>query len=304
MQIDCDVIIISAGEAGERLDKLLAGRYQHSRTYFQYLIEENLVSLNGASVKKRIKPKAGDEIEVHFAQAPGTDILPEAIALDILYEDDDILVINKPAGMVVHPAPGNWTGTFVNALIHHCRSLVPDPDDIRPGIVHRLDKETSGILLAAKNSFAQQKLIEQFSGRCVKKSYIAICIGNPGKGEVSAPIGRHPVHRKKMTVIDSGKSALSQYETEKYDDRLSLVRISPVTGRTHQIRVHMKHLGYPILGDPVYGNPSCNQKFDTHRQLLHAEEICFFHPRSGKNLTFKAPIPQDMSCFVSKFSDL
>ncbi|NGX57784.1 MAG: Ribosomal large subunit pseudouridine synthase D [Chlamydiae bacterium] len=297
MEIDTDVIIVTASEAGERLDKILAARYEnrHSRTYFQYLIEEHLVSLNGAPVKKRIKPIEGDEIEVHFVLTPQTEVQPEPIPLDILYEDDDILVVNKPAGMVVHPAPGNWTGTFVNALLHHCQDLAADPNDVRPGIVHRLDKETSGVLIAAKNLLAQQKLIEQFANRKVKKQYTAICVGNPGKGEISAPIGRHPVHRKKMTVIEGGKPAVSHYETLAYDERLSLVSIKPITGRTHQIRVHMKHLGHPILGDPVYGNPSFNKKMGIQRQLLHAEKLSLIHPVSGKDLTFNAPMPQDMN---------
>ncbi len=296
------VIIVTFQEEGERLDKLLAKRFEdrHSRAYFQYLIEEHLVSLNGLPVKKRVKPREGDEIEIHFMMTPQIDVRPQPIDLDILYEDDDILLINKPPGMVVHPAPGNWEGTFVNALLFHCRGLAVSPDDVRPGIVHRLDKETSGVLIAAKNLQSQQNLIEQFSGRDVKKRYLAVCVGKPGQGTISAPIGRHPVDRKKMAVRGTGKPAESQYKTLAYNERLSLVEIIPVTGRTHQIRVHMKHLGCPVLGDSVYGSPSLNEKLKAKRQLLHAKELSLRHPADGKHLTINAPIPQDMERFISQ----
>jgi len=295
-----ETIFVTAEEAGERLDKLLARRYEehHSRTYFQYLIDNQLVLLNGDPVKKRVKPSEGDEIEVNFAASPQTDIQPEAIPLEILYEDDHIIVINKPDGMVVHPAPGNWSGTVVNALLSHCQDLPNDPENIRPGIVHRLDKHTTGLLVAAKNLAAQQHLIDQFANRKVDKIYLALCVGHPGKGEISAPIARHPIHRKKMAVIEGGKPAVSRYETCGYNEQLSLVKISLLTGRTHQIRVHMKHLGFPILGDAVYGNVSFNQKLGAHRQLLHASQLSFLHPLSGERLTFHAPMPHDIERFA------
>jgi len=304
--MDPETIIVTSEEAGERLDKLLANRYEnhHSRTYFQYLIEEHLVLLNGQPVKKRMKPAEGDEIEVNFMLTPQTEIKPEQIPLDILYEDDDLIAVNKSEGMVVHPAPGNWNGTFVNGLLYHCQDLAIDPTNVRPGIVHRLDKDTTGVLLAAKNLSAQQKIIDQFAGRKVIKHYLALCVGNPGSGEISAPIARHPVHRKKMAVIESGKSAVSQYETLGYDGQMSLVKITPLTGRTHQIRVHMKHLGHPILGDPVYGNPSFNKKLGLQRQLLHASELVITHPTTKDSLTFKAPMPQDMRRLAMKLKDL
>lgn len=299
-----EIILVSADEAGQRLDKLLSIRFEqhHSRTYFQYLIENHLVLLNGEPVKKRVKPREGDEIEVNFAASPQTEIKAEAISLDVLFEDEHIIVINKPDGMVVHPAPGNWSGTFVNALLHHCQDFLHDSDDIRPGVVHRLDKHTTGVLVAAKNLFTQQHLIDQFANREVKKLYFAICVGNPGQGEVSAPIGRHPVHRKKMAVIESGKPAISRYETCAYNEHISLVKINLLTGRTHQIRVHMKHLGFPILGDSVYGNISYNQKLGAGRQLLHAGELSFSHPVTQETLTFKAPMPHDMERFAGKLS--
>jgi len=295
-----EMIFVTREESGERLDKLLARRFEphHSRTYFQYLIDNHLVLLNGHPVKKRIKPSEGDEIEVNFAAAPQTDIKPEPIPLEILFEDDHLIAINKPDGMVVHPAPGNWSKTFVNALLHHCRDLPNTPDNIRPGVVHRLDKQTTGVLVAAKSLFAQQHLINQFANREVVKTYLALCAGRPGEGEVSAPIARHPVHRKKMAVIEGGKAAVSRYETLAYNDQFSLVQISPLTGRTHQIRVHMNHLGFPILGDAVYGHASFNQKLGAQRQMLHASELTLQHPVTGDTLTFHAPMPHDMDHFV------
>ncbi len=242
-------LIITAEEGGERLDKILAGRFRDikSRTYFQYLIEEGRVWVNGESVKKREKLAEGDEVLIHFILTPEIGLCPEPIPLDIVYEDDALLAINKPAGMVVHPAVGNWTGTFVNALLHHCQGL-EQSEDLRPGIVHRLDKETTGLLIAAKTPLVQQRLIEQFSTRQVYKEYLAICLGNPGKQEIQAPIGRHPVNRKLMAVVPNGRPAISRCETVAHRGTLSLVKIVLLTGRTHQIRVHLKHVGMAVLG--------------------------------------------------------
>lgn len=297
-------LVITAAEAGERLDKILASRYKEvrSRSYFQHLIEEHSVLLNGSPVKKRIKPAEGDEVEICFALTPELDLAPENIPLDIVYEDDDILVVNKPAGLVVHPAPGHWSGTFVNALLYHCQHLdIGDPSSLRPGIVHRLDKETSGLLLAAKNALAQQRLIEMFAQRSIHKEYLAICIGNPGNGDITAPIGRHPVHRKKMSVqTEGGRHARSLCTTLSADGQLSLVRIVLETGRTHQIRVHMLHKGAPVLGDSLYGSPSTNRKYGVDRQLLHAHLLRFKHPITGDLIELKAPIPDDFKVFVKK----
>lgn len=303
MTQDDNNIIITEEEAGERLDKILAQRFERqSRTYFQYLIEENLVLLNGLPVKKRIKPEAGDEVEIEFVLTPEINLSPENIPLEILYEDDFILVVNKPVGMVVHPAPGNWSGTFVNALLHHCQTLKNVGNPLRPGIVHRLDKDTSGILVAAKTTEAQQKLIELFSSRKVKKEYLAICTGNPGNQKIEAPIGRHPVHRKKMVVIETGKPALSICKTLSCDGKLSVVQIELVTGRTHQIRVHLKHVGTAVLGDELYGSPQVNEKYGAKRQMLHAERIVFNHPITGKQLDLRAPIPDDMQTIIKKIT--
>lgn len=296
-------IIIKAEEAGERLDKILAARYKKtfSRTYFQHLIETGSVLVNGKPVKKRIKPVKGDEVEVCFALTPELDLSAEDIPLDIIYQDDDILVVNKPPGLVVHPAPGNWSGTFVNALLHHCRNLAShDPTSVRPGIVHRLDKDTSGLLLAAKNSLAQQRLIEMFAGRRIHKEYLAICVGNPGKVDIKEPIGRHPIQRKKMTVREDGKHAHSICSTLAFDGVFGLVKIVLETGRTHQIRVHLSHRNTPVLGDALYGSVSVNRKYGVKRQLLHAYLLSFNHPITGCAMEFKAPIPVDFDLFARK----
>lgn len=299
-----DLLIVKEEEAGQRLDKILAGRFKevYSRTYFQYLIQEHLVLLNGSPVKKRAQPQEGDEIEVQFAATPEIELTPENIPLSILYEDDDILVVNKPAGMVVHPAPGNWSGTFVNALLYHCRHLEGEKDSLRPGIVHRLDKETSGVLVAAKTLDMQQKLTALFTSRQVYKEYLAICIGKPPEGEIQAPIGRHPIHRKQMAVVQTGRPAVSFCKILGWNDKLSVVQVVISTGRTHQIRVHLKHLGNPILGDSLYGNPSVNQHYNALRQLLHAKVLRFQHPRTGQMLELEAPLPEDILQFVRKIT--
>ena len=303
MTEDSETLFINEEEAGERLDKILSTRLSGagSRTYFQHLIDEGKVLVNGAPAKKRAKLKHGDEVEVEYILTPELTLKPENIPLNILYEDDAIIVVDKEPGMVVHPAAGNWSGTFVNALLHHCKQIPQanegkSPlDALRPGIVHRLDKDTSGVIVAAKTSFAQQKLIEMFSGRQVFKEYLAICIGNPGAGDIDAPIGRHPVHRKMMAVLEEGgRHALSHYKSLSFDNKLSLVSIVIATGRTHQIRVHMKYKGTPVLGDPLYGNTSLNTKMGIERQMLHAYRLRFNHPVSGVPMEFTAPIPADM----------
>lgn len=292
---ESELIVIQENEAGERLDKILAHRFKDvwSRTYFQYLIDEHLVLLNGEPVKKRIKPQVGDEVEIQFAATPEIDLSPENIPLDILYEDEHLLAINKPAGMVVHPAPGNWSGTFVNALLFHCGNL--EIEGLRPGIVHRLDKETSGVLIAAKSLLVQQKLVEAFAARQVYKEYLAICVGNPGEGTIEEPIGRHPVHRKHMAVVQGGKKAITHFQTLATNGKLSVVKVILATGRTHQIRVHLKHHGTPILGDAIYGNPQVNKQYGAERQLLHAYRLQLKHPITGQVLEFEAPIPEDIA---------
>lgn len=299
---DTDILVVTEEETGERLDKILASRFKevYSRTYFQYLIDEHLVLLNGAPVKKRIKPQAGDEIEVQFAATPEIQLTPEPIPLEILYEDEHLLAINKPAGLVVHPAPGNWSGTFVNGLLYHCSQLTRQDNSLRPGIVHRLDKDTSGVLVAAKTLEMQQKLTALFASRQVYKEYWAICIGRPSDGEISAPIGRHPIHRKQMAIIPNGKPAASVIQTLGWNEKLSIVQVVIATGRTHQIRVHLKYKGTPVLGDSLYGNPSINQYYNVQRQLLHAIRVKFQHPITGQELELTAPLPLDMLRLMRK----
>lgn len=296
MNEENDILLVTEEEAGERLDKILAHRFKEvrSRTYFQYLIDQHLVLLNGEPVKKRIKPKVGDEVEVQFMATPEIDLKPEAIPLDIIFEDEHMIVVNKPAGMVVHPAPGHWSGTFVNALLHHCIDLSDATQTLRPGIVHRLDKDTSGVLVAAKTTQIQQKLIESFASRLVYKEYLAICIGNPGEGEINAPIGRHPVHRKEMAIVPAGRKALTFYKTIGTNGKLSLVKVVIATGRTHQIRVHLKSLGTPVLGDDLYGQVQTNKRYKITHQMLHAFILRLPHPATSQMLEFTVAPPADM----------
>lgn len=278
-----------------RIDKLLADRYpDHSRTYFQKMIEQGFVLLNGEAVKKRIVPEEGDEIEVCFQLTPESSLEPESIPLHVLYEDEHIIAVNKPAGMVVHPAPGHPSGTFVNALLGHCKEL-PATDPLRPGIVHRLDKDTSGVLVAAKTTFAHQKLVEMFASRQMEKMYLAICTGKPRNGILSAPIGRHPVHRKEMAVLGDGREAITDVQVVALNERYSLVLLKPKTGRTHQLRVHLKHLGAPVLGDALYGSARPGL-----RQLLHAYRLSFRHPITNAPLTICAPLPDDMKSWMKE----
>lgn len=295
-------ILVTEEEAGIRLDKLLSLRFpEYSRTYFQYLIESGGVLVNEHRWKKREIPKSGDEIEICFLLTPEITLEPEAIPLDILYEDEELLAVNKPAGMVVHPAVGHPCHTFVNALLFHCRYLEKG-ESLRPGIVHRLDKETSGVLLAAKTPKMHADLIELFSTRQIEKHYLAICLGNPGHATVTTAIGRHPIRRKEMAVVEEGgKTAITRFKTLKTHAHLALVEMDLITGRTHQIRVHMKHHGTPILGDPLYGCPTANQKYHVQRQLLHAHTLSFTHPRTGEKLVLTAPPPSDFFKWMNIF---
>lgn len=305
MEEEKERILIREDEVGERLDKILAQRFKEirSRSYFQMLLDEHLVLVNGTPVKKRMKPEVGDEVEIQFALTPEIDLTPEPIPLDILYEDPYIIVVNKPAGMVVHPAVGNWSGTFVNALLYHCRQLPVEEGSLRPGIVHRLDKDTSGVLVAAKTTQAHQRLTALFAGREVYKEYIAICVGNPGNIDIQASIQRHAVHRQKMTVAkEGGKEALTKCQTLATDGKLSVVKLVIMTGRTHQIRVHMQHRGTPVLGDPIYGNTQANKKYDVNHQLLHAHILRFVHPFEGVEMEFKAPIPANMAAMIKNIT--
>jgi len=283
-------------EADDRLDKILTHRFpSHSRTYFQYLIEKNQVFVNGHPVKKKDKPKEGDLVSLTLIASPDPKVEPEKIALDILYEDDHIIAINKPRGMVVHPGAGNPSKTVVNALLYHTKSL-PETSKTRPGIVHRLDKETSGVMIAAKTEIAHARLVDLFKKREIHKEYLAITENVPKEGVVSLPIGRHPTKRKEMTIREDGKEAITQITVLKKNRTHSLVLAKPKTGRTHQIRVHLKALKAPIVGDKIYGNPN---KQDTP-MLLHAHKLSFIHPLFNTEVHLSAPIPEEFSFFLEK----
>lgn len=290
---DFETLLISEETTNERLDKWLKNHFpEYSRTYFQFLIEEGAVLVNGSIVKKKTPLFAFDEVEICFLLTPQIELKPEPIPLKIIFEDEHLLVIDKPVGMVVHPAPGHPSGTFVNALLHHCQNLDVQKNDLRPGIVHRLDKDTSGLLIAAKNGKTHRKLIEQFHSRSIEKTYLAICVGNAKERTIDAPIGRHPEKRKEMAInYENGKEAITHCRPLQSANGLSLVELTPKTGRTHQLRVHMRHIGTPILGDPIYGSSAMNKKLGISTQFLHAAQLKFTHPITNIPLSLASVAP-------------
>lgn len=281
---------------GERIDKFLSCRLEEvSRSYIQKLIKEGHVSVNGKPVKANYKLGAGDEICVEIPEAKEPDILPENIPLDILYEDQDILVVNKPKGMVVHPAAGHYSGTLVNALMYHCKDSLSGINGVmRPGIVHRIDMDTTGSLLVCKNDEAHRILAEQLKEHTIRREYHAIVYGNikEDTGTVDAPIGRHPTDRKKMSINHkNGKRAVTHYEVLERFGNFTYICCRLETGRTHQIRVHMASLHHPLLGDEVYG-PSSRPPFSGLKgQVLHAKILGIHHPSTGEYMEFDAPLP-------------
>ena len=292
-------LTVPPAAAGHRLDRFLADALAHlSRSRVQTLIREGHVQLNQRPAKPAESLRAADVVSWEEPAAKPTALVAEALELPILYEDDDLLVLDKPAGLVTHPAPGHDAGTLVNALLGHCATLSGIGGEQRPGIVHRLDKDTSGCLVVAKNDLAHRGLSAQFAGRTVQKIYLALVRGvpRPPSGTVEQPIGRHPVHRKRMAVVPPprGRLARTDYRVRRLlpAAEASLVECRLHTGRTHQIRVHLKHLGYPILGDTLYGGPGA-----CPRQMLHAWTLSFNHPRTGANLEFRAPLPPDFLAF-------
>lgn len=274
----------------------------YTRSMIQNLILSGDILVNGKNVKANYTLSCGDEISVNFPDAVDAEIEPENIPLDIRYEDEHVLVVNKPQGMVVHPAPGNYSGTLVNALMYHCGDNLSGINGvIRPGIVHRIDKDTSGLLLVAKSNIAHLSLSEQIKNKTVKRSYRAICHGvlNIDKGKVDAPIGRHQTERKMMTVTSkNSKEAVTHFEVLERFNEYTFIKCVLETGRTHQIRVHMKYLNHPILGDEVYG-PKKNT-FGIHGQVLHACEIGFTHPVTGEYHEFCAELPDNFNSILSR----
>jgi len=292
---------------GERIDAFLAARLADlSRSRIQTLIREQYIQINGHPAKPRDAVKLGDRITVVLPEAVPLHNEAQDLPLEILFEDDDFVVINKASGMVVHPAPGNPDGTLVNALLHHCRGKLSGIGGVeRPGIVHRLDKDTSGCLVVAKSDVAHQSLVTQFSERStMEKLYLAVTQGipKPAKDTVFTHIGRHPVNRQKMAVVNppGGKTAITDYETLATDAATltALILCHLHTGRTHQIRVHMHHKGAPLVGDPIYGKPSKTSE-QTGRLMLHAWRLAFNHPVTGKRLQFEAPIPPEFEPWTS-----
>ena len=287
----------------ERLDTFLRGKFPAvSRGAIQRLIEEGHIRVNSRIVKPTHAPRAGEQVEVHWPEARPAEAQPEAMPLDILYEDEALLVLNKPPGLVVHPAAGHEEHTLVNALLHHCAGRLSGIGGVaRPGIVHRLDKETSGCLVVAKNDETHLALSTQFATRKVEKIYQAILCGELPRdhGEIRAAIARHPSHRKRMAVDDeAGREARTGYQVLERLRGATLVEAVLHTGRTHQIRVHFQFLGFPLVGDATYGNRQ-NQRladltgYAARRQMLHARRLAFIHPRTAKRLGFDAPPPED-----------
>lgn len=297
------MFIVTPSQSGQRLDRFLQTHLpDRSRAFLQKLIGQGDVTVNGQPKKASYKVRAGDRVSVAIPPPRSLEVTPEAIPLDVLYEDDEVIVVNKPAGMVVHPAAGNYEHTLVNALLHHCRGQLSGIGGVeRPGIVHRLDKGTSGCLVVAKTDAAHQSLVAQFKARKVKKIYRAICWGTfeRSSGRIETTIGRSEHCRQKMSARPRrGRVAVSEYRVLRQYGEFALVEVVPHTGRTHQIRVHMAHIGHPVVGDATYGRRSApagaRLPFAVERPLLHAYKLGFVHPRSGAWLECEAPVPEDM----------
>ena len=292
---------IEENSANARIDKYISENAENmTRSAVQKLIAEGCVTVNGKIPDKNLKIKTGDEITVNMPEPEICEALPENIPLDIVYEDDDLLVVNKPRGMVVHPATGNYTGTLVNALMYHCGDRLSSINGIiRPGIVHRIDKDTSGLLIVAKNDFAHNILAEQIKEHSFTRKYQAVVIGNvkDDTGTVNAPIGRHQTDRKKMAVtLKNARNAVTHYKVIARYNGYTHVELTLETGRTHQIRVHMAYIGHPVAGDPVYSGKKYLTKLNG--QCLHAYYISFTHPRTNEILAFSAPLPDYFTGFL------
>jgi len=283
-----------ADKQGARLDKYVVDkRPELSRTQAQKLIGSGYITVNRRVAKAGLKLDIGDRVNIIIPSTPPSPLSPEAIPLDIIYEDDDLLVVDKPAGLAVHPAPGHPSHTLVNAILSHLPSLAETSGSLRPGIVHRLDKDASGVMLVAKNNAAQLNLISQFKARSVVKAYLVLVKGHltPESGVIEAPIGRDPRNRKRMAVVAEGREARTQYHVIKYIGNYTLLEVKTETGRTHQIRVHLSAIGYPVVGDPVYGVKSAFLS----RQFIHACRLGFHLPFTGEYVEFTSELPPDLA---------
>ena len=294
---------VNASANNIRIDRYLADQYpEHSRSYIQKLLKEEQVLVNGRIIKANYKTQSGDHIEFHIPDPEVLDILPENIPLDILYEDDYVLVVNKPKDMVVHPSAGHTSGTLVNAVMAHCGEHLSGINGVlRPGIVHRIDKDTTGALLICKDDVVHRDLAEQLKEHSIKRRYRAVVQGNlkEDEGTVNAPVGRHPTDRKKMAINHkNGKEAITHYKVLERFGQATYIECRLETGRTHQIRVHMASLGHPLLGDTVYG--SSKNPYHLQGQALHAMILGFVHPITGEYLEFEAPLPEYFSKLLEK----
>lgn len=290
--------------SGKRLDLLVADLgscAQLTRSRIQNLIRTGNILVNDEIKKNGYRVRAGETIRIILPPPQPSSLIPQELEFEVLYEDQDVIVLSKPPGVVVHPSHGHIEGTLVHGLLHHCRNLSGIGGELRPGIVHRLDKDTSGAMIVAKNDMAHQSLVKQFKGRTVEKFYLALLAGIPRSrtGRIAAAIGRHPVHRKKMAVLQQGgRESVTNWEILEYFIHFSFVKLRLETGRTHQIRVHMASIGCPIAGDPVYGKKSKTSDLLFVRQCLHSYSLAFDHPRSGERLSFTAPLWPDMENIV------
>ncbi len=289
-----------ADKPGVRLDKFVGDRCPElSRTHAQKLIADGCITVNGQAVKASLRLSPGDSVNITILPPPPSPLSPEKIPLHIIYEDDDLLVVDKPAGLAVHPAPGHPGHTLVNAILSHYPHLADIGDSPRPGIVHRLDKDTSGVMLVAKNRVAQANLSEQFRGHTVVKAYLALVRGKltPENGIIEAAIGRDPRHRQRMAVVSRGREARTEYRVIRYLDGFTLLEVMPATGRTHQIRVHLAAIGFPVVGDATYGVKSPHLS----RQFLHACKLGFNLPSTGEYVEFESELPPDLEQALEAF---
>lgn len=294
-------IVVTEAEVGVRADVALAQLLDITRSNMQKLLEEGRVLRGTKVVKANYKLRLGDVIDITLPEPQPLDVQPENIPLDIIYEDEDVVVINKARGMVVHPAAGNYSGTLVNALLYHCHNLSGINGVIRPGIVHRLDKDTSGIMICAKNDMAHVSLSEQIQNKTAQRTYLAVVRGNikTDSGVIETQIARDKNDRKKMSVVkEGGRNAVTEYEVAERFGKYTIVKCRLKTGRTHQIRVHMEYLGYPLVGDPKYS--PMKTPFSINGQALHSLTLTFKHPRTGEEMSFEAPLPEDMKKIVTR----